>query len=645
MRHHRRTPSAHREVKETLDARTEYPGEGDEGQSHHRINQYIIKEEIGRGSYGAVHLAMDQFGTEYVSPFTNHGPRLLTHLLQAVKEFSKARLRKRIQSSMLRQGPRRPQRFSRSGLNGPLSPPATALGSLRAPSAADEKDALFLIREEIAIMKKLNHPNLVQLIEVLDDPEEDSLYMVLEMCNRGVVMKVGLGETATPYSEECCRCWFRDLILGIEYLHAQGVIHRDIKPDNLLLTEDEVLKVVDFGVSEMFEKPDRMMTAKSAGSPAFLPPELCVARHGDVSGKAADIWSMGVSLYCLRYGKLPFSHDGVLEIYEAIKNDAHEVPEDENPHFADLLSKVLEKDPQNRIKMVDLRQHPWVTKAGADPLLSQDDNCAMIVDPPNELELNRAFTRKMNHLLCVMKAIQKFKVILARHRATAAKLEEDQSSAPNEPDFDPAEARARAEEIEVLVQRRRNFIARHNSSRGTEYGSTNVEPRPEGSPELLTELEPLFLGIGTGARDEFGDPPTADTVAESPTNADFNVYDRAYEEEVQRILSNPSRKPTMYLTRFVKERENYRTVANVVDGTGGHAPGPDVGKTRFADLVTRLGQAAKVKGKEDGEEELLGETREVADKTKQTDGAQQEAIAEEPKELVASDEKQTETTS
>jgi serine/threonine protein kinase len=76
---------------------------------------------------------------------------------------------------------------------------------------------LYLIKEEIAIMKKLDHPNLVSLIEVLDDPEEDSLYMVLEMCKKGVVMKVGLGEKSDPYDLESCRCWFRDLILGIEY--------------------------------------------------------------------------------------------------------------------------------------------------------------------------------------------------------------------------------------------------------------------------------------------------------------------------------------------------------------------------------------------------------------------------------------------
>lgn len=66
-------------------------------------------------------------------------------------------------------------------------------------------------------MKKLNHPNLVSLIEVLDDPEEDSLYMVMEMCKKGVIMNVGLDEDADPYNDQSCRYWFRDLLLGIEY--------------------------------------------------------------------------------------------------------------------------------------------------------------------------------------------------------------------------------------------------------------------------------------------------------------------------------------------------------------------------------------------------------------------------------------------
>lgn len=288
----------------------------------------MIKDEIGRGSFGAVHLAVDQDGVEY-----------------AVKEFSKSRLRKRAQSNILRR-------------------PHAGIGyALHRQSSAEIQDQeeggnpLYLIKEEIAIMKKLNHMNLVSLIEVLDDPNEDSLYMVLEMCKKGVVMKVGVDERADPYDEESCRCWFRDLLLGIEYLHAQGVVHRDIKPDNLLLTADDILKIVDFGVSEIFEKKSEMLTAKSAGSPAFLPPELCVAKHGDISGKAADIWSMGVTLYCLRFGKIPFEQASVLELYESIRSDeVHFDPQTPvEDSFKDLILKLLEKDPSKRIRMKELR--------------------------------------------------------------------------------------------------------------------------------------------------------------------------------------------------------------------------------------------------------------------------------------------------
>ncbi|GKT46643.1 calcium/calmodulin-dependent protein kinase kinase cmkC [Colletotrichum spaethianum] len=495
LRHHRRTPSAHREVKETLNAVTEYGTESHDGSSHHRINQYIIKEEIGRGSYGAVHLATDQFGTEY-----------------AVKEFSKVRLRKRAQFNILRQGARRPQRFAhRVSLNAPLSPHFGDFGQ-ESKAGWNVNDALFFIREEIAIMKKLNHPNLVQLIEVLDDPEEDSLYMVLEMCKKGVVMKVGLNEKAKPYDEDSCRYWFRDLILGIEY---------------------------------------------------------------------SDIWSMGVSLYCLRYGKIPFEHEGVLEMYEAIKTESPELPEDENPDFVDLMNRILDKDPQKRIQMSELREHPWVTKKGTDPLLSKEENCSVIVEPPNELELSRAFTRKMNHLLCVMKAIHKFKGILARQRQNS-RSSRDGNSAPSTPSVDPIREDARAEDIEALIAKRREFLK--------QQGVPVANDKPES--------EPLILGIGVGARDEFDkDEPSAGDVAESPTNVDFNIYDKAYEAEVERIMKKPARQTTMYLTRFVKDREHYKEVANVVEGTSaGVTPAgtPKVdshltaSKGRFADLVSSM---------------------------------------------------------
>ncbi|KOS19110.1 Calcium/calmodulin-dependent protein kinase kinase 2 [Escovopsis weberi] len=574
LRQHRRTPSAHRQVKETLNAHVEFTNDDPDGRTHHRINQYVIKEEIGRGSYGAVHRATDQFGNEF-----------------AIKEFSKTRLRRRAQSQAMRQGPVGPRRAP--GRGGPLAPQLSGL------QLGEQRDSLFFIREEVAIMKKLNHPNLAQLIEVLDDPDEDSLYMVMEMCHKGVVMKVGLDEQAPPHDAERCRFWFRDLILGIEYLHAQGVIHRDIKPDNLLLADDDALKVVDFGVSEMFEKPDKMRTAKSAGSPAFLPPELC-GRHAEVSGTAADIWSMGVTLYCLKYGTIPFRGTGILEIYEAIKDRDVQLPDGEDPSFVDLMARLLDKNPDTRITMQELRQHPWVTKDNTDSLLSAEENCAHLIEPPNELELSHAFTKKMDHILCVMKAIHKMKSLLARKHARnkpaptpgpSNSSSSSSSSAANLLAPSPlapetaAAAAATAEEDEKA--RNREIAARFADQKrlmtATAGAKAARRQAPDAEASSSTTPEPRFLGIGIGintgagigAEGGGGGAAAAEVVSDSPTAVDFNVYDRAYEEAITRT-GRPSQagRPVVYMNKMVKEKEYFRSLDNLVDGGASVPPTP-----------------------------------------------------------------------
>lgn len=141
-------------------------------------------------------------------------------------------------------------------------------------------------------------------------------------------------------------------------VHAQGVVHRDIKPDNCLVTEDNTLKLVDFGVSEMFERGSDMKLAKSAGSPAFMAPELCIIRKDGVAGKPADIWSMGVTLYCLRFGRVPFQKSNMLDLYEAIEHEEPDLSHDCTPELADLLRRLLEKDPDKRITMEDIRVGP-----------------------------------------------------------------------------------------------------------------------------------------------------------------------------------------------------------------------------------------------------------------------------------------------
>ncbi|EGX94436.1 calcium/calmodulin-dependent protein kinase kinase [Cordyceps militaris CM01] len=543
LRQHKRQPSAHREIKETLDARVEYASDEDDGRTYHKINQYTIIEEVGRGSYGAVHLATDQFGTEY-----------------AVKEFSKSRLRKRAQSQILRRGPQgRPRRQPlRVRSNGQVLTP-----QLGGEQPGEKEDSLHLIREEVAIMKKLNHPNLVQLIEVLDDPGEDSLYMVLEMCKKGVAMKVGLDDQADPYSDDVCRYYFRDLILAIEYLHSQSIIHRDIKPDNLLVAADDTLKVSDFGVSEMFEKPDHMKIKKSAGSPAFLAPELC-SPHGEVSGTAADIWSMGVCLYCFRYGKIPFNRVSVLEMYEAIQTEQPKIPDGEDPAFVDILERLLKKDPEQRITMAELREHQWITKDGTDTLLSEEENCAHKVDPPNELEISRAFTRKMDNVFCVLKAISKFKSLLSDRRASRSPVVTDEIG---DGTFDPAEEKARAEEIEALLAQRREVLSRRTRD---STGDSDDSTAGKGHAKDISDQEPLYLGIGTSSRHAFylDDESADDVVADSPSAVDYNIYDRAYEQAIKdRLSANPAARPVMYLTKFVRETDHFKSFENIVEGT------------------------------------------------------------------------------
>jgi len=528
---------------------------------------------------------------------------------KAVKEFSKSRLRKRVQSNLLRRPNtvRKPSHFTAHfGFNSPLHRRDTNQSDV-------EDNALDLIREEIAIMKKLYHPNLVSLIEVLDDPDEDSLYMVMEYCKNGVVMKVGLEDRADPYDEERCRHWFRDMILGIEYLHAQGIIHRDIKPDNCLVTEDDVLKIVDFGVSEMFEKDSDMNTAKSAGSPAFMPPELCIAKHGEVSGRAADIWSMGVTLYCLRFGRIPFEKAGMLELYESIKNDPVELDGCDDK-FRDLMLKLLDKNPHTRIALEDLREHPWVTLDGADPLLPRDENVQSLIEPPTEDELKAAITGNMGRLLVVMKAVKKFKTLLVRRRPDLMEGIFGRASRIVQPPMQiGATAHPRAQSEDTHIRRpveaalttegvhrdipisedltrlpkgidtvasmdetpsgmnhpSDNKWADKRSGKTVSSTTEDVKPvlvhRETGKGQAHNPLEDtLFLDIGAGASDEPFVPGDSHVVSESPGAADVNVYEKAYQEEVDRILAK-QRSPTLYLTRRVEGNKEIRENKHITD--------------------------------------------------------------------------------
>ncbi|EPS37616.1 hypothetical protein H072_8658 [Dactylellina haptotyla CBS 200.50] len=581
-RHHKRTHSTPRRVvKETLDASMQYNENDDR-----RINQYIIKQEIGRGSFGSVHLATDQEGTDY-----------------ALKEFSKSRLRKQIKSNLMRHGP-----HTVAARGGRLNVPMHRRKGSDLATEGEAANPLYLIRGEIAVMKKLDHENLVNLIEVLDDPDGDSLYMVLEMCAKGVIMRVGIGENATPFAENDCRYWFRDLMLGIEYLHAQGIIHRDIKPDNLLLNHLNCLKIVDFGVSEMFDKDAAMKTSKSAGSPAFLPPEMCTIGHTEYDGRAADIWSMGVCLYCFFYGRLPFDNDSIMELYESIREDEVQYTDDTPPELLDLFRKLLQKDPKNRITMDELRVHPWVTSNGKDILLSKEENVSNLIEPPTDEEIKNAITKSIRNVVAAVKAASMFKKLVLKRRhermlAEAAnstqytETTEVLSSSPTEltPPLLPVHHRSKSVETDNRTHVKPPIVGHVEPQRFELQALSHALPKREDSgisvdSSSTAPLPPPFFQFSettpTMDKDTMGiwqdfikeasvpkrkdssyedktnrpylnvgdsEHPAGNFITRSPAPTDLPIYETAYQDDVQRIQREQGRGVTVYSNRRVDE--------------------------------------------------------------------------------------------
>jgi len=210
--------------------------------------------------------------------------------------------------------------------------------------------AMTDVLREVSIMKMLNHPNIVNLVEVIDDPNIDKFYMVLEYVEGKMVCDNGLEEATT-------RNYLRDIISGLMYLHSHNVIHGDIKPDNLLVTSAGNVKIGDFSVSQVFEDDDDMLW-RSPGTPVFTAPECC--QGSAYHGRASDTWAVGVTLYCMVSGHYPFLGDTLQETYDKIANDPVQIPGDMNPQLADLLLRLLCKDPGDRITLQAAAEHPWV---------------------------------------------------------------------------------------------------------------------------------------------------------------------------------------------------------------------------------------------------------------------------------------------
>ncbi|XP_049566762.1 maternal embryonic leucine zipper kinase isoform X4 [Orcinus orca] len=216
------------------------------------------------------------------------------------------------------------------------------------------------VKTEIDALKNLRHQHICQLYHVIETANK--IFMVLEYCPGGELFDYIISQDRL--SEEETRVVFRQIVSAVAYVHSQGFAHRDLKPENLLFDEDHKLKLIDFGLCAKPKGNKDYHLQTCCGSLAYAAPELIQGKS--YLGSEADVWSMGILLYVLMCGFLPFDDDNVMALYKKIMRGKYEVPKWLSPSSILLLQQMLQVDPKKRISVKNLLNHPWIM---------QDYNC------------------------------------------------------------------------------------------------------------------------------------------------------------------------------------------------------------------------------------------------------------------------------
>ena len=223
------------------------------------------------------------------------------------------------------------------------------------------------IKREISVMKMVQHPNIVELHEVL--ASKSKIYFAMELVRGGELFsKIAKGRL----KEDLARVYFQQLISAIDFCHSRGVYHRDLKPENLLLDEEGNLKVTDFGLSAFTEhlKQDGLLHT-TCGTPAYVAPEVIGKKGYD--GAKADLWSCGVILYVLLAGFLPFQDDNIVAMYRKIYRGDFKCPPWFSSEARRLITKLLDPNPMTRITIAKIMDSSWFKKSAPKSILTKEE--------------------------------------------------------------------------------------------------------------------------------------------------------------------------------------------------------------------------------------------------------------------------------
>lgn len=219
--------------------------------------------------------------------------------------------------------------------------------------------------QEVRCMRRVQHPNVVRLYEVIDTPS--TLYLVMELAEGGDLYDYILRHDG-GVAEATAKRHFAQIVRAVSYCHQLHVVHRDLKPENVVFFPQQgAVKLTDFGFSNLFQ-PGTML-ATSCGSLAYSAPEILLGEEYDAP--AVDIWSLGVILYMLVCGVPPFQETNDSETLVMILDCRYSVPEHVSDHCRDLISRMLQKDPSSRASLEEIEAHNWL-KGLSDALLTPE---------------------------------------------------------------------------------------------------------------------------------------------------------------------------------------------------------------------------------------------------------------------------------
>ena len=263
--------------------------------SKNDISQYQIKGKIGEGMFGKVKL----------------GIHLLTKEKVAIKIFDKGKIK-------------------------------------------NEKEVEYIERE-ISILKKLNHYNTIKLYNIIQN--ENFIFLIQEYVPNGELLHfLENPENMNLTENHICKI-YQQIISGIEYLHEIGIAHRDLKLENILLNRDKNIKIIDFGLSNKYNKENGELLQSSCGSPCYAAPEMI--KGIQYHGLDTDIWSSGILLYLMLCKSFPFNDKNNSKLYQKILSGKFNLPNYLSNEAKDLLSKLLKVNPIERIKLDEIKKHPW----------------------------------------------------------------------------------------------------------------------------------------------------------------------------------------------------------------------------------------------------------------------------------------------